>query len=82
MPSLESWCRNMINFDLRDLLIPRNLTLNGLAEMSGINYWTICHMSQITYKSIKISDIQKICKALDISPNELFGDEDDLDDDL
>ena len=41
--------------------------------MSGINYWTIAHMSQRTYKSIKIWDIQKICKALDISPNELFG---------
>ncbi|WP_025024144.1 helix-turn-helix domain-containing protein [Companilactobacillus nodensis] len=63
----------MINFDLRGLLIPRNLTLNDLAEMSGVNYWTICHMSQRTYKSTKISDIQKICKALDISPNELFG---------
>jgi Predicted transcriptional regulator len=63
----------MINFDLRSLLIPKKLTLNDLAEMSGVNYWTICHMSQRTYKSIKISDIQKICKALDISPNELFG---------
>ena len=73
MPNLESWCRNMINFDLRSLLIPRKLTLNDLAEMSGINYWTIAHMSQRTYKSIKIWDIQKICKALDISPNELFG---------
>lgn len=63
----------MINFDLRSLLIPKKLRLRDLAEMTEINYWTISHMSQRTYKSIKISDIEKICKALNISPNELFG---------
>lgn len=63
----------MVNFDLRSLLIPRKLTLNDLVEMSGINYWTVVHMSQRTYKSIKITDVEKICKALDIIPNELFG---------
>ena len=63
----------MINFDLRGLLIPRKLRLKDLAEMTGINYWTISHMSQRKYKSIKITDINKICKALNISPNELFG---------
>ena len=63
----------MVRFDLRGLLIPRNLTLRDLSEMSGINYWTIAHMSQRTYESIKINDIEKICKALDITPNELFG---------
>ena len=73
MPSLESWWLKMIRFDLRGLLIPRNLTLRDLSEMSGINYWTIAHMSQRTYKSIKITDVEKICRALDITPNELFG---------
>lgn len=73
MLSLESWWLKVIRFDLRGLLIPRNLTLRDLSEMSGINYWTITHMSQRTYKSIKITDVEKICKALDITPNELFG---------
>lgn len=73
MLSLESWWLKVIRFDLRGLLIPRNLTLRDLSEMSGINYWTIAHMSQRTYKSIKITDIEKICKALDVTPNQLFG---------
>ena len=63
----------MVEFDLRDLLIPRKLTLREFSEMSGINYWTVVHMSQRTYKSIKITDVEKICKALDITPNKLFG---------
>ena len=63
----------MIKFDLRSLLDPRNLTLREFSEISGVNYWTIAHMSQRKYKSIKITDVEKICKALDITPNELFG---------
>lgn len=63
----------MVRFDLRGLLIKRHLTLREFSEISGINYWTIAHMSQRTYKSIKITDVEKICEALDITPNELFG---------
>ncbi|MQS75654.1 helix-turn-helix domain-containing protein [Companilactobacillus halodurans] len=73
MLSLESWWLKMVKFDLRDLLIPRNLTLREFSEISGINYWTVVHMSQRTYKSIKITDVEKICEALDIMPNQLFG---------
>jgi len=73
MLSLESWWLKMVKFDLRDLLIPRNLTLREFSEISGVNYWTATHMSQMTYKSIKITDVDKICRALDITPNELFG---------
>jgi putative transcriptional regulator len=73
IPNLESWWLKMVRFDLRSLLIPRHLTLKEFSEISGVNYWTIAHMSQRTYESIKINDIYKICKALDITPNELFG---------
>jgi Predicted transcriptional regulator len=73
MLSLESWWLKVIRFNLRSLLMPRHLTPKEFSEMSGINYWTIAHMSQRTYKSIKITDVEKICEALDITPNELFG---------
>ncbi|ATO45997.1 hypothetical protein C5L30_000366 [Companilactobacillus farciminis] len=63
----------MINFNLRSLLIPRKMTIQNLADASGVGYWTLVHMSQLTYKSIKFQDVQKICDALDITPNELFG---------
>lgn len=62
----------MINFDLRGLLIPRKMTIQDLADASGIGYWTLVHMSRLTYKSIKFQDVQKICDALNITPNELF----------
>ena len=70
---LESRWLKMVRFDLRKLLIPRHLTLREFSEISGINYWTVTHMSQRLFQSIKIDDIEKICKALDITPNELFG---------
>ncbi len=73
MPNLESWWPKMVKFDLRDLLIPRKLTLREFSEISGINYWTVVHISQRTYRSIKITDVEKICKTLNITPNELFG---------
>ena len=63
----------MINFNLRSLLIPRKMTIQNLADASGVGYWALVHMSQLTYKSIKFQDVQKICDALDITPNELFG---------
>nr|WP_198403327.1 helix-turn-helix transcriptional regulator [Companilactobacillus farciminis] len=49
------------------------MTIQNLADASGVGYWTLVHMSQLTYKSIKFQDVQKICDALDITPNELFG---------
>ncbi|WP_369833442.1 helix-turn-helix domain-containing protein [Companilactobacillus pabuli] len=63
----------MINFNLRSLLIPRKMTIRELADISGVGYWSLVHMSQLRYKSIKFQDVQKICDALDITPNELFG---------
>lgn len=54
-------------------MIPRKMTIQNLADASGVGYWTLVHMSQLTYKSIKFQDVQKICDALDITPNELFG---------
>ncbi|WP_195701976.1 helix-turn-helix domain-containing protein [Companilactobacillus futsaii] len=62
----------MINFDLRGLLIPGKMTIQDLADASGIGYWTLVHMSRLTYKSIKFQDVQKICDALNVTPNELF----------
>lgn len=49
------------------------MTIQNLADASGVGYWTLVHMSQLTYKSIKFQDVQKIFDALDITPHELFG---------
>lgn len=75
MPSLENWWLKMISLNLKKYVKVRGMKLKDLASETGISVQIIYAFSHKNknIKSIKFEDMQAICKALDITPNELFG---------
>lgn len=63
----------MIHINLSALLSSRNMTQKELSEITGIRASTISAFCNNIAVSIKMSQMESICAALDCAPDELFS---------
>lgn len=62
----------MIIFDLKRLLREKNLTMTVVSNMTGISKNTLSLLGNGTSKGIQFDTLQKLCNALDCTPNDLI----------
>jgi len=62
----------MIINNIDKILKKQNKTRYWLHKQTGIGYQHIMNLCQNTTKSIKYSTLEKICYALDCTPNDIL----------
>lgn len=62
----------MTNIKLKEILRSRYRTMTWLHEKTGISKNTLSLMSNNSSKGIQFDTLEKICNALDITPNDLI----------
>ena len=58
---------------VRELRRERGMTVNALAEKSGVSRATIWKLEQSEVKNVSIGTMQKLAKALDVRTEDLIG---------
>lgn len=58
--------------DINNILKEQNKTLYWLAKQTDISYDNIYKLANNRTESIKFSNLEKICKALRCTPNDIF----------
>ena len=58
---------------VRELRRERGLTVNSLAEKSGVSRATIWKLEQSEVKNVSIGTMQKLAKALGVRTEDLIG---------
>lgn len=69
----------MIKSNIKFLLLKNNMKLKQLAEITNINYFYLSNLQNNKVKELKLTDINKLKKALNCKFKDLFIDEDDED---
>lgn len=62
----------MVHCRLDDLLWERRMKLIELARLSGIDYTTLIRMRHQRGKGIQYHVLERLCKTLGCTPNDLF----------
>ena len=62
----------MMEFNLRELLDKQKKSVYWLANETGIHYNNVSRIVNNETKSIKLENIEKLCKAFGCKPNDLF----------
>mgnify|MGYP001405741435 CR=1 FL=1 len=62
----------MVRLRVNELLDRHGLTPKELGEMAGLNYHTVLDLSKNRYDRIGLVTIDALCKALKITPADLF----------
>lgn len=62
----------MIKFKLSKILGEKRITQAELIRKTNINHATISRLYHETTNSIDFTNLDKICKALDCTPNDLL----------
>ena len=57
---------------LKELVYEKCMTLRQFSQFSGIPYATIHALAHNKRPSVRLSTIEKICKALECTPGELL----------
>ena len=58
---------------VRELRMERGMTVNALAERSGVSRATIWKLEQSEVKNVSIGTVQKLATALGVRTEELIG---------
>ena len=66
----------MLSLRINEILEERNLTPYWLGKQTGISQNNMLKICNSETKNIRFDTIEKICKALDCSINELFDTDD------
>lgn len=61
-----------MHLELKKLIYGKCMTLLQFSKMSGINYATVYALAHNQRPSVKLSTIERLCKALDCTPEELI----------
>ena len=72
IPQKEKMVKIMIENRLRVIAAERYLTARKISEDTGIFETTLSKIMNNTTKGIKYATINRLCKYLQITPNELF----------
>ena len=67
---------NMLSLRINEILEERNLTPYWLGKQTGISQNNMLKICNGETKNIRFDTIEKICKALDCSINDLFDTDD------
>ena len=58
---------------VRELRMERGMTVNALAERSGVSRATIWKLEQSGVKNVSIGTLQRLAKALGVRTEDLIG---------
>lgn len=71
----------LVRFRLHQVMADRDIHLNKvLSQMSGIDETTIGRIKKNDAKMISLKNLDRLCKALNCQPGELFVSEPDAED--
>ena len=62
----------MIKNQLKHILIDKNMSLNQLAEETGITYSMIYDFANMKRQSVKYETVDAICKLLQVTPGDIL----------
>ena len=63
---------NNIRLRIGDILYERRIKQNEFARMSGLSQNTVSSLATNGVRQIHLSTIEKVCRALDVQPGDLF----------
>lgn len=61
--------------NLQKIRLDKNLNISQLSRLSGVSRAYITQLDREIYQNPTIEVLVKLCKALDVSPNELIKEE-------
>ena len=62
----------MIKNNMKIILAEKDITINKLAQMTGVRYATLHAFVKKTTDSANYDVMNKVCKVLNITPAEIF----------
>ena len=61
-----------MHFELKKLVFEKCMSLREFSIKYGINYTTVFEIANNKRHSVRVSTIEKMCRALDCTPNDLI----------
>lgn len=61
-----------MHFELKKLVFEKCMSLRAFSIKYGINYATVFEIANNKRPSVRVSTIEKLCRALDCTPNDLI----------